>query len=151
MQISHILSGILIALLSSQLAGCSAVVPLKPGPDANSPECANMMVRLPSEILGQSRRSVNAQSTGAWGNPVSIIVRCGIVSPGPSTLPCLTVDGVDWLRDDTADPNFLFTTFGRTPATEVLVDSRQASGFRALSALAPAINSQSAPIRMCLD
>ncbi len=146
----HISIGILATLLVSQLAGCARVVPLEPGPTANSPDCANLMVRLPSEILGQSRRAVNAQSTAAWGNPVSIIVRCGVVSPGPSTMPCVTIDGVDWLRDDRDDPNFVFTTFGRSPATEVIIDSQITSGFGALGALAPAIDSQSPPERVCL-
>jgi len=150
MQMRHISRGILIALLVSQIAGCARVVPLEPGPAANSLDCANLMVRLPSEILGQSRRAVNAQSTAAWGNPVSIIVRCGVTSPGPSALPCVTIDGVDWLRDDREEPNFVFTTFGRSPATEVIIDSQNSSGFGALSALASAIASQSPPERVCL-
>jgi hypothetical protein len=36
---------------------------------------------------------------------------------------CVQVDGVDWIRDDSKDPNFAFTTYGRTPAVEVIIDS----------------------------
>jgi hypothetical protein len=86
------------------------------------------MVRLPDVVAGLDRRSTNAQSTGAWGTPASVILRCGLPDTGPSPFPCFTVDDVDWLRDDASDPNFTFITYGRSPAVEVLIDSTAVSG-----------------------
>lgn len=132
------------------LSGCAPTVALSPAEFANDPLCADVIVRLPDEIAGEGRRSTNAQSTAAWGDPASVILRCGLPPTGPSELPCATVDGIDWLRDATNDPNFAFITFGRSPAVEVLVDSRVASGTTALSALATAVGSITATSQ-CLD
>ncbi|MEJ6507445.1 MAG: DUF3515 family protein [Microbacteriaceae bacterium] len=142
---SLILAGMFI------LAACAPVVNLDPAASANDPECANMIVRLPEEVAGLSRRSVNAQSTAAWGDPVAIIIRCGLPKPPPSPLPCFSVRGVDWLRDDVDGQSFVFTTFGLDPATEVIVDANVASGTQALQELSPAVETQSPPVARCLD
>lgn len=128
------------ALVVLALAGCSPVVPLEPADDAASPLCAEVTVRLPDEIGELTRRQTNAQATGAWGEPASVLLRCGVPAPAPTAeFPCVTVEGVDWLRDDTDAPNFVFTSYGREPAVEVIVDSEAASGLDALSALAAAV------------
>ncbi|MCC7128315.1 MAG: DUF3515 family protein [Microbacteriaceae bacterium] len=134
------------------LAGCTPIVPLDPAPDANNPKCADVIVRLPDVILDADKqdsgsdpagewlkRETDAQATGAWGNPTSILLRCGVAVPGPSTLPCATVKGIDWLRDDSGAPNYVFTTFGRDPAVEVVIDSSRASGTNVLEALSLAV------------
>ena len=131
--------------------GCAPTVNVNPAPQANAPECANMIVRLPDTLAGEQRRSVNAQATAAWGNPVSIIVRCGQDLPQPSVLPCFEVEGIDWLRDDSQAPSFVFTTYGLDPATEVIVDSERVSGTQVLRELARAVGSQSAPVQACID
>ena len=110
-----------------------------------------MMVRLPDTVAELPRRNVNAQSTAAWGEPVAVIVRCGLPTPPPSTLPCATVEGIDWLRDDSDAPTFVFTTYGLDPATEVIVDAEVVSGTAVLRAIARAVGSQSAPMAQCLD
>jgi hypothetical protein len=110
-----------------------------------------MTVRLPETVAEQTRRSVNAQATGAWGAPVAVIVRCGLPLPEPSPLPCFTVDGIDWLRDDQDAPRFRFITYGLDPATEVIVDSEVVSGTSALRELSKAVGSQSAPVQACID
>jgi len=133
------------------LSGCSPTVNLEPAEAANTEQCANMTVRLPETISGKTRRSVNAQATAAWGEPVGIIVRCGVPMPEPTTLPCFEVAGIDWLRDDRDSPRFIFTTYGLNPATEVIVDSELASGTDALRELARAIGSQSEPVQACID
>ena len=126
--------------LALVLAGCSQTVALEPADDAANPVCAEVSVRLPDTADGQPLRSTNAQATGAWGNPASIILRCGVPAPAPTAeLPCLTVEGIDWLRDDSDAPNYVFTTYGRVPAVEVIVDGDKASGFAALVDLAPAV------------
>ena len=133
------------------LSGCAPTVNLEAAEQANTAECANMTVRLPDTIAGEARRSVNAQATAAWGDPVSIIVRCGVPMPEPTVLPCFEVAGIDWLRDDRDAPRFIFTTYGLSPATEVIVDSVRASGTEALLELARAVGSQSEPVQRCID
>ncbi len=109
-----------------------------------------MMVRLPDAIGELQRRSVDAQSTAAYGDPTAVIVRCGLARPAPSVLPCATVDGVDWLIDASDQPRYVFTSYGLEPATEVIVDSERVSGTQALQDLAGAVASQSAPLAQCL-
>jgi hypothetical protein len=105
------------------LAGCSTTVSLQPAPDANDPACAQIMVRLPATLAGQSRVWTDAQSTAAWGTPTRIIMACGVTPPGPSTLKCVSLGGVDWLVDESDEPNFRITTFGRTPAVQAYLQS----------------------------
>ena len=132
------------------LSGCAGTVALQPADDANNPACAEVMVRVPDVVAGLDRRSTNAQSTAAWGDPAAVILRCGLPDVGPSALPCFTVDDVDWLRDDAKDPNFTFITYGRNPAVEVLVDSTSVSGTAALSDLSIAVGTLE-PLRVCVD
>lgn len=110
-----------------------------------------MMVRLPETLAELPRRNVNAQSTAAWGDPVAVIVRCGLPLPDPSVLPCATVDGVDWLIDESARPSYVFRSYGLDPSTEVIVDSSVVSGTQVLQELAFAVGSQSAPVAQCVD
>lgn len=121
------------------LGGCAQAVALDPAPGANDPACAEVIIRLPDTVADLARRTTNAQSTGAWGDPAGVVLRCGVETPGPSLLPCITIDGVDWLRDDSNDPMFIFTTYGRTPATEVAIDATLASGESTLSDLSASV------------
>lgn len=132
------------------LSGCTPAVVLTPAELANEPACAEVMVRLPDTVAGEPRRSTNAQSTAAWGNPAAVILRCGLPEQGPSALPCFTVDSIDWLRDDASDPSFTFLAYGRTPGLEVIIDSTLVSGTSALSDLATAVGTLP-PERLCLD
>ena len=132
------------------LSGCAGTIALQPAEAANDPACAEVMVRVPDVVAGLERRSTNAQSTAAWGDPAAVILRCGLPDGGPSALPCFTVDNVDWLRDDANDPNFTFVTYGRNPAVEVLIDSTTVSGTAALSDLALAVGTLE-PFRFCVD
>lgn len=134
------LSATAIALTLS-LSACSPTVSLEPAADANNPGCADVIVRLPDGVDGQERRTTNAQSTAAWGNPATVILRCGIEPVEISTLPCVTANGVDWIIDETAKPSFRFISFGRTPALEVIVDSENAVGVNVLDSLAQAVKS----------
>lgn len=140
-----------VALGLAFLQGCSPTVRLEAAEKANAPECANMVVRLPENVAGLPERTVNAQATAAWGDPVAVIVRCGLERPGPSTLPCVTVDGVDWLIDESKRPEYVFRTYGLEPATEVILDSTVVSGTEVLQDLSAAVASQAAPVARCLD
>lgn len=136
--------------LTLSLSACSPTVSLEPAADANNPGCAEVIVRLPDAVNGQERRSTNAQSTAAWGNPATVILRCGIEPVEISTLPCVTANGVDWIVDDSAKPSFRFISFGRTPALEVIVDSENAVGVNALDSLAEAVKSIE-PTKNCVS
>ncbi|HEX6954582.1 MAG TPA: DUF3515 family protein, partial [Agromyces sp.] len=121
------------------LAACSRPVPFEPAPDAVDPECAAVVVRLPDAVAGQEARETDAQGTGAWGTPASVLLRCGVEPPGPTTLRCVSVDEVDWIIDESDAPRYRFTTYGRTPAVEVVVDNDVVSGTTVVADLSPAI------------
>jgi len=132
----------------SLLGACSQPVPLEPAADATNPDCAEIIVRLPDGIEEFAQRETNAQATGAWGDPAAIFLRCGVPVPGPSTLPCFTVKGVDWLRDSSEAPVYKFISYGRDPAVEVVIDGDRASS-NALNALGNAVGSLPAT-KQCL-
>lgn len=117
------------------LSGCATTVSMESAPEADSPDCAAVTVRLPASVDGQARVWTDAQATGAWGSPTTVLLTCGLEPPGPSTLPCETVDGVDWLIDDSEAPRYRFTTFGRSPAVEVYLDYDIVSARSVLGAL----------------
>ena len=142
-------SAALIATAALVLSGCAGTVPLEPGPDANNPECAAISVRVPDSINELNRRTTNAQATAAWGDPAAVIYRCGLPEHGPSDLPCFDVDGVDWLLDESNAPRYVFTTYGRTPVTEVIVDITYVAGADAVRAISSAVSVVDADAR-CL-
>jgi hypothetical protein len=80
-----------------------------------------MARHLPQHVQGQGRVRTTSGSpaVAAWGHP-AVIWRCGVATPGPTTDECLTVDGVDWVVHELKD-GAAFTTFGRSPAVQVLV------------------------------
>ncbi|MFT4281395.1 DUF3515 family protein [Microbacterium sp.] len=121
---------------ASALSGCASTVSMKPAPEADSPDCAAVIVRLPDSVGGQPRHWTDAQATGAWD---SVLLTCGIPAPGPTELPCETVDGVDWIIDNSEAPRYRFTTYGRSPAVEVYLDYDVVSARAVLSSLSPAV------------
>lgn len=128
------------ALALSLLSGCAQPVPMQPAAAATNPDCAEVIVRLPDVVDEYLQRETNAQATGAWGDPAAILLKCGVSIPGPSALPCFTIKGVDWLRDSSDAPNYVFTTYGRDPAVQVIIDGDRASS-SVLSALGNAVGS----------
>ncbi len=99
------------------------VVSLDPAPDAINPLCADVIVHLPDSAGDLPSRETSAQGTAAWGKPTAVILACGVDVPRASALPCVTIDGIDWLQDESRSPQYLFTTFGREPAVQVLIDT----------------------------
>lgn len=131
-----------LAILSSSLVlltGCAPIVTLDPALKANDPECAEIIVRLPDELAGEQKRRVNAQSTAAWGEPVSVILRCGLEPVEVSSLPCVTASDIDWLVDDSNAPSYRFISYARFPATEVIIDSTKLAGVTVLEQLAGSV------------
>lgn len=122
------------------LTGCTPVVNLDAAPESNDPLCAEVSVRLPDELGALTQRETNSQATSAWGEPTSILLRCGLEGVEVSTLPCVTAGEVDWLVDDSEAPNYRFISYARYPAVEVIVDSTVASGVTALEGLSQAVS-----------
>lgn len=120
-------------------SGCTATVSLEPAELANDPACADVSVRLPDAINDLKRRTTDAQATAAYGDPTAVIVRCGLPGVTVSKLRCVTTSDVDWLVDPSNAPKYRFITFGRNPATEVIVDSTKAVGVSTLDELAVAV------------
>jgi len=133
-----------LTVLPLLLTGCSATVHLEPAEAANSGICAKLQVRLPETLDGLALRSTDAQSTAAWGEPAAVLYRCGLPEVRLSAFKCVTSEGVDWLIDDSAAPSYRFITFGRNPASEVIIDSNKAVGVNVLDQLASTIKLQPA-------
>ena len=134
--------GLLAPLLLALFTACTATVPLSPAVNATDPKCAEIIVRLPKSVVDQPLRETNAQATGAWGDPTSVLLRCGVAQPAPSA-SCSTVNGIDWVVDVSGSPRYVYTTWGRSPATQVVVDTKltQGSGAIILDALSNAVGS----------
>ena len=126
-----------LALLT--LGGCATTVNLEPAANSNDPGCAEVMVRLPSQLGGLQERYTNAQATAAWGDPAAVLLRCGLEPVEVSTLPCVSAAGIDWLVDDSLAPSYRFISYARFPAIEVVVDSNNASGISSLESIAGAV------------
>ncbi|PZF54962.1 DUF3515 domain-containing protein [Curtobacterium sp. MCSS17_008] len=111
------------AALAAGLTGCTNAVAMAPAPSADAVECAAVQVRLPAVVGNDLQlRNTDAQSTAAWGDPAAALYRCGVAVPTVSDLPCFSQGGVDWIRDDRGD-RVVYTTFGRSPAVQVVIDS----------------------------
>ncbi len=115
------------------LAGCAGTVSVDAAPEADSVACADVMVRLPDSVAGAERRWTDSQSTAAWGDPATVIFSCGVASPGPTTLRCESVSGVDWVIDESEAPRFRVTTFGREPAVELYFDTEVSDDIQGVS------------------
>ncbi len=116
---------LLVAAAALALAGCAPTTHLSPASDANNPKCADVSVRLPDTLLTLAHRETDAQATAAWGDPTTVILRCGVKVPDVSSLPCVDVEGIDWLRDDSDAAFWTFTTYGHDPAIAVSVGRKQ--------------------------
>ncbi len=123
------ISALALALaVSLFLSACAPTVAMLPARDAVNPKCADVIVRLPATLLGQSMRTTDAQATGAWGDGPSITLRCGVEPPGPTVTLCYAVKGIDWLEDSSRKPIYTFTTYGRNPAVQVTIDATPVQG-----------------------
>jgi hypothetical protein len=118
----------MVPLVLTLLAACTPTIALQPAADATNPACANVIVRLPSAVGTWSIDQTDAQATGAWGNPAVALLRCGVADPGPTTDLCYTVKGIDWIEDSSKKPTYVYTTFGRKPAIQVVINSKATNG-----------------------
>jgi hypothetical protein len=137
------------AALLAGLSGCAAgVVDVDPADDAANARCADVMLALPPLVAENEQRDTNSQATSAWGDPSKVVLRCGVVVPGPTTDPCVTVNDVDWVVRE-GDPAWTATTYGRDPAVEVLFDPEVVASSTVLVELGDAV-SRVEQIRACV-
>lgn len=144
-------AALIAATVGALLTACSPVVALDPAPHANDPSCADVIVRLPETLENLPRRETNAQATGAWGEPAAVLLRCGVTVPTASDLPCVQTDDIQWLRDDSHAPSYVFTSYGRTPAIAVVIDQKKLSPGPTLQDLEPLIAFTKANGHRCLS
>jgi len=131
---------LVVVLAATLLAGCTQTVPFEPAENAIDPGCAEVVAHAPDSVGDFEKRETDAQGVLAYGDPVTVIVRCGVDEPGPTAeLHCVSADDVHWLRDDTDAPNYVFTTYGRSPATEVIINRDRIAPGLALQDLASAV------------
>jgi Protein of unknown function (DUF3515) len=117
---ARLLASLGSALLLVSVSGCSSLDVADPA-EADSPACRSVAAHWPRTVGGRALRPTSSSSAAvrAWGDP-AIIARCGVAPIGPTTDQCLEVSGVDWVAHRLTD-GVRFTTYGRTPAIEVLV------------------------------
>lgn len=139
------------ASLGLSLTGCSTTVSMQPADAANDPMCADVSVRLPGSLAGESRRWTDAQATGAWGEPAAVLLTCGVTPPGPTEARCITIGGVDWIVDESQAPRYLITTYGRTPAVEVFIDNEVVSSNDVLDRIGPIVSGAIPAERSCVE
>ncbi|WP_072312987.1 DUF3515 family protein [Agrococcus sp. Marseille-P2731] len=138
-----------VALLA--LTGCASTVSLPVADEAADPGCAGVIVSLPPVIGDESlpdpleRRDTSSQGTAAWGDPSAMTLRCGMPEPAPSTQRCTGIQvGIDsevhWLEVAQEESVWTFVSYGRSPATEVVVDTNVVSAITALEAVSSAVD-----------
>jgi hypothetical protein len=119
---ARLVAALPLLLAATLLSACTPIVAMTPAPHANNPGCAQISVRLPDTVAGKVQRYTDAQATSAWGDPAVVLLHCGVPPIGPTTKPCTTVNGIDWvLENDPAASALRYITFGRTPATEIVI------------------------------
>ncbi|PZF10123.1 DUF3515 family protein [Curtobacterium sp. MCLR17_034] len=139
-----------VITLAAGLTGCTNAVSMSAAPSANTAACAAVQVRLPATVDSKfDLRNTNAQATAAWGDPEVAIYHCGVAVPTVSDLPCFSQGGVDWIRDDRGD-QVVYTTFGRSPAVQVVVDSTKTTS-SVVQELSDAVSSLPKDGHECLD
>jgi len=124
---------LLLSLVTATVvvAGCARAVPVQAAPSATEVGCAEVMVRLPDALGDRQRRETTGQSTAAWGRPQEqVTLRCGADPLPPTTDPCVSVDGVDWVLRQAggSDRATTYTSYGREPAVELTLEGENPSG-----------------------
>ncbi|MDO5740324.1 MAG: DUF3515 family protein [Ornithinimicrobium sp.] len=130
------------------LSACQGnAVKAVPFGQSDAPVCRAVADHWPERIGDLAPRVVAVQSRGvaAWGDP-PIVARCGKAPLGPTEDVCLDVSGIDWVSTPLDDGASMFTTYGRSPAIEVLVPA----AYEAAPLLLPAFGAAAAQIEQTL-
>lgn len=132
--------GVATALLGLVLlSGCASTATVEAAPDAANPDCADVMLTVPDVLGDHELRPTTSQGTAVWGEPSQVVMRCGVVPPGPSPEHCVGADGVDWLALEEDEQTWRLVTYGRDPAVEVLLNLDGVASSTAMLGLAPAV------------
>lgn len=122
-----------LLLLCGGLTGCAVgQIKTEAAPHAADPLCAEVVLNLPHTLGTQPALTTTSQATAAWGDPAEpILLHCGVEVPGPTTDSCTTVSDsagaeVDWITRTRSD-SWVFTTYGREPAVQLLVPTSAAA------------------------
>ena len=133
------------------MSACSPAVSVPAPPSAADPACSAIMLSLPQEIDGQAKRVTTSQSTAAWGEPASIVLECGAAETGPSSDPCTTLDGVDWVaHENEAKDSWTLSAYGRAPHLSVTIDTSTVTSAAVATALTESAKRATVSKR-CLD
>jgi hypothetical protein len=113
---------LVLGVAGGLVSGCSDAVQVTP--PAHQQACEAATARWPKTVSGKASRAVEvsggrASDAAAWGDP-AVIATCGWPALAPTTAECVEVDGVGWVVEQLSD-GVRFTTFGTSPAMEVLV------------------------------
>lgn len=111
------------------LAGCGeGAVRAVPFDRSDEAACQDVAELWPTTVGPHEPRVTAVESPGvaAWGQDPPIVARCGKQPPTPTTDPCLDINGIDWVATE-LDDGWMFTTYGRDPALEILVPDREES------------------------
>ncbi len=95
---------------------------VRPGAQSGNAHCGRMTENAPAKLAGHPKHATKLAGVALWGDS-NIVLRCGVTGIGPTSDPCFSADGVDWVIDTarSTDTQKVITTYGRTPATEVTV------------------------------
>ncbi len=113
-------AGVACALLVSALSGCSSTVTVTV--PAQAAACGSPSWPRTVGTAAARAVSVSSPAVAAWGDP-AIVARCGLPALTPTTDPCVTVDGVDWVARQGRDATTM-ASYGTNPAVEVRVPAR---------------------------
>lgn len=141
-----VLTGVIVAHeLGSPTRG------VEQAPHADAPACADIAEGYPAALDGHELADTGVPGVAVWGDQ-SVVLRCGLEPPAPTTDLCVTVDSVDWVyrQDESGDGRKVIITYGRDPAVEVAFDAQDTAVDRALVELSRIVR----PIRQrnhCVD
>lgn len=121
-------------------SGCAdgRIASVSAAENAADPACAPAMIAMPDEIGDHALRPTDSQATAAWGDPAAVVLRCGVEPPAPTTDKCISAEGIDWVVREEGE-NWRITTYGRSPAVEVLFAQDRASSDSVMVTLASAV------------
>ncbi|MEU0162778.1 DUF3515 family protein [Streptomyces sp. NPDC006261] len=116
------------ALTAGVLVSCGADAPgdgVTSGPHAGDAACKRLADRYPDRLGGQELTFTDRPGVAVWGDN-TIVLRCGVDLPVPTTDPCATVEGVDWVfrEDRSGDDGKVVVTYGRDPAVEAVISDQ---------------------------
>lgn len=92
-----------------------------PAPQAVTAACAKAAAAYPASLGRLARGDLDVTAAATYGDP-AVVVRCGMPPLGPTSDECVDISGIDWVVHPLSDGTRL-TTYGRSPAIEVLVPS----------------------------